>query len=236
MVVTRSTLKQLQQSIVTRSQQTNHTKLFSIQTTTPACSRKRPKYVHTQPTSQKHHITPEAPIEYHIVTPVTPLKPLTLQFPDEDDDQESLTVHADDSDYEPNYWFDIECQSVPTSPQYTIQTPPMSPMSEISTIPSPPSPEKTGLILKFKNPIKQPIPFLPFPVIDHPLPLIDFEEASEAWKSNKRKGANGTYVYTCGKSTKSGNPCKNPVHDTMGVYSGCKRHYMWEEKEHKYAF
>ena len=36
---------------------------------------------------------------------------------------------------------------------------------------------------------------------------IDFDEASEAWKSNKKSNGNGTYVYICMETTKKGNKC-----------------------------
>jgi hypothetical protein len=37
---------------------------------------------------------------------------------------------------------------------------------------------------------------------------IDFDEASECWKSNKKRVGNGCYKYVCCKKTKSGNQCK----------------------------
>ena len=41
---------------------------------------------------------------------------------------------------------------------------------------------------------------------------IDFDEASKAWKMNKKSNGNGTYSYICLKSTKNGNPCtKKPL-------------------------
>jgi hypothetical protein len=63
---------------------------------------------------------------------------------------------------------------------------------------------------------------------------IDFEDAHNAWEENKRKGENGTYYYLCGKMMKNGKKCTHAQCDKLGLYSGCKRHYAWEEKEHKY--
>ena len=36
---------------------------------------------------------------------------------------------------------------------------------------------------------------------------IDFDGASEAWKKNKRSRGNGTYIYICGQTTKTGTTC-----------------------------
>ena len=38
--------------------------------------------------------------------------------------------------------------------------------------------------------------------------IIDFDEASKAWKANKRSIGNGSYVYICVAKTKSGKFCK----------------------------
>ena len=38
---------------------------------------------------------------------------------------------------------------------------------------------------------------------------IDFDEASRAWTSNKKKQANGCFTYVCGAILKNGNYCKN---------------------------
>tara|TARA_Y100000813_G_C24160416_1_gene351821 strand:- start:2453 stop:2665 length:213 start_codon:yes stop_codon:yes gene_type:complete len=37
---------------------------------------------------------------------------------------------------------------------------------------------------------------------------IDFDEASEAWKSNKKSIGNGQYVYICGATLKNGKKCQ----------------------------
>ena len=63
---------------------------------------------------------------------------------------------------------------------------------------------------------------------------IDFDDAHNAWEENKRKGENGTYYYICGKVMKNGKKCTHAQYDKCGLYSGCKRHYAWEEKENKY--
>jgi hypothetical protein len=36
---------------------------------------------------------------------------------------------------------------------------------------------------------------------------IDFDEASEAWKANKRSIGNGSYKYVCAKKGKNNNNC-----------------------------
>lgn len=226
MVYTRSTLKQLQQNVMTRSQRTPNSQYFSLCNSTSSRSHKKAKYVHEVSSPLKTPIFPQmhtfittpiqTPMDQQSLTSHEPLQPLRLEYPTDSDDEEDEDNQTD-SDYNPNYWFEMECQSVPTLLECD---------SPISTIPPIETEEPSGLILKLKISKSNPSPF----------PDIDFDEASEAWKCNKRKGANGTYVYTCGKITQSGNPCKYPVHDKMGIYSGCKRHYMWEEKEHKYAF
>ena len=37
---------------------------------------------------------------------------------------------------------------------------------------------------------------------------IDFDEASQAWKANKKSIGNGSYKYICLRITKLGKPCK----------------------------
>lgn len=37
---------------------------------------------------------------------------------------------------------------------------------------------------------------------------IDFDEASEAWKANKKSIGNGSYKYICLQKTKQGKSCK----------------------------
>lgn len=62
---------------------------------------------------------------------------------------------------------------------------------------------------------------------------IDFDDAHDEWMANKKRGPNGTYVYICGKKMKNDKKCQHATCDKIGLYSGCRRHYMWEEKEHK---
>jgi hypothetical protein len=38
--------------------------------------------------------------------------------------------------------------------------------------------------------------------------VIDFSEASDAWRANKQSIGNGSYKYICCSTTKSGNSCK----------------------------
>ena len=38
--------------------------------------------------------------------------------------------------------------------------------------------------------------------------IYNFDEASEAWRSNKKSMGNGTYIYICQKQTKTGKECK----------------------------
>ena len=37
---------------------------------------------------------------------------------------------------------------------------------------------------------------------------IDFDYASQAWRRNKKSLPNGTFIYVCGKTTASGQPCQ----------------------------
>jgi hypothetical protein len=40
--------------------------------------------------------------------------------------------------------------------------------------------------------------------------IIDFEEASRAWRENKISIGNGSFKYRCVAKTKNGNLCKKP--------------------------
>lgn len=62
-------------------------------------------------------------------------------------------------------------------------------------------------------------------------PVIDFDDAHDCWMANKRKGSNGTYYYICGKIQKNGKKCERAQVDMLGLYSGCKRHFKWEESQ-----
>jgi len=50
---------------------------------------------------------------------------------------------------------------------------------------------------------------------------INFDEASNLWRSNKKCIGNGTYKYICSKQTKSGNQCKR---EKMIDSCFCKMH------------
>ena len=50
---------------------------------------------------------------------------------------------------------------------------------------------------------------------------INFDEASEAWKANKKYIGNGTYKYICLQKTKTGNPCKK---ESLPACDFCKVH------------
>ena len=62
---------------------------------------------------------------------------------------------------------------------------------------------------------------------------IDFDDAHDSWMANKKRTANGTYVYICGYVKPNHKLCRIACCDKIGIYSGCKKHYMWEEKIHK---
>ena len=64
---------------------------------------------------------------------------------------------------------------------------------------------------------------------------IDFDESIQCWNANKLKKKNGIYKYKCGKIVND-KPCRCQCVDKIGFYSGCKKHYMWEEKENKYIY
>ena len=50
---------------------------------------------------------------------------------------------------------------------------------------------------------------------------IDFDEASIAWKANKKYIGNGTYKYICTQKYKNGNQCKREKESGMDY---CKMH------------
>jgi hypothetical protein len=55
---------------------------------------------------------------------------------------------------------------------------------------------------------------------------INFDEASEAWKTNKKYIGNGSYKYICLQKTKAGNPCKKKALPTCDF---CKLHHIMNE-------
>jgi len=77
---------------------------------------------------------------------------------------------------------------------------------------------------------------------------IDFDGAHDAWMANKKRKANGDYAYLCGAplkgaplkssslksaSLKEAKTCKRYCCDKIGLYSGCRSHYSWEESANK---
>jgi hypothetical protein len=50
---------------------------------------------------------------------------------------------------------------------------------------------------------------------------IDFDEASKAWKANKKSIGNGSYKYVCCGITKTGNKCNRQSLDFVDY---CKTH------------
>ena len=52
---------------------------------------------------------------------------------------------------------------------------------------------------------------------------INFDEASEVWKKNKKSIGNGQYKYICLQKTKSGNNCKR---ESIKFYDYCKMHSL----------
>jgi len=52
---------------------------------------------------------------------------------------------------------------------------------------------------------------------------IDFDEASQLWKANKKSIGNGCYKYICLKYTKSGNKCKR---EAMHNCDYCNTHRL----------
>ena len=77
-----------------------------------------------------------------------------------------------------------------------------------------------------------PVPCPVFPVVYSV--NIDFDGAHDAWMANKKRKANGDYAYLCGAPLKVGNgTCKRYCCDKIGLYSGCRTHYSWEESAHK---
>jgi hypothetical protein len=56
----------------------------------------------------------------------------------------------------------------------------------------------------------------PFPKVE-----VDFDEASTAWKLNKKSIGNGCYKYVCVKIKKTGTQCKN---DSIKNCEYCKFH------------
>jgi hypothetical protein len=57
--------------------------------------------------------------------------------------------------------------------------------------------------------------------------VINFDEASNEWKSNKKYVGNGTYKYICTQKTKNGNQCKR---ESLQGGDFCKMHNVINHK------
>lgn len=55
---------------------------------------------------------------------------------------------------------------------------------------------------------------------------IDFDEASSAWMSNKKKTKNGCYIYTCEHICKNGKKCN---YETLKNIFLCRRHFHYTQ-------
>jgi len=81
---------------------------------------------------------------------------------------------------------------------------------------------------------KEPEPILPKVKKEELEVSIDFDDAHLCWMANKKKKGNGTYTYICSYILPNGKKCFRSPCDSYGIYSGCEKHYMWEEKLHNY--
>jgi|TARA_B110000114_G_scaffold183894_1_gene226225 hypothetical protein len=64
--------------------------------------------------------------------------------------------------------------------------------------------------------------------------VIDWQDASDCWMENKKRQLNGSmYFYKCGFELKNHKKCTRKCNDKIGIHSGCKFHYMWNEKQQK---
>ena len=59
---------------------------------------------------------------------------------------------------------------------------------------------------------------------------IDFDEASRAWKMNKKSIGNGCYKYKCIKIAKNGKVCKN---ESLYNCDYCRFHINCKNIEHQ---
>jgi len=62
----------------------------------------------------------------------------------------------------------------------------------------------------------------PFPKVELKVE-VDFDEASSAWKLNKKSIGDGCYKYVCVKIKKTGTQCKN---DSIKNCEHCKYHSL----------
>uniref|UniRef100_A0A6C0BA10 Uncharacterized protein n=1 Tax=viral metagenome TaxID=1070528 RepID=A0A6C0BA10_9ZZZZ len=58
--------------------------------------------------------------------------------------------------------------------------------------------------------------------------IFDFDEASAAWRSNKKSIGNGSYKYICEEICKNGKKCGQTCvqHDELFI---CKRHLLYKK-------
>ena len=59
---------------------------------------------------------------------------------------------------------------------------------------------------------------------------INFDEAIDAWRSNKKSIGNGHYKYICSQKTKTGNQCKR---ESLKFCDHCKMHQPLKKVEPK---
>lgn len=82
-------------------------------------------------------------------------------------------------------------------------------------IPSRPPASHESKAVEASRPLEQSVP----PVTQLFEVNIDFDEASRAWRANKRSMGNGTYKYTCEKMISSGRKCSKDAWNNSGVCS-----------------
>lgn len=63
--------------------------------------------------------------------------------------------------------------------------------------------------------------------------ILRHQKHIDGWIKNKKRHTYGCHNHLCGKPLKSGEKCTNVQFDKSGCYSGCRIHYVWEEKEDK---
>jgi len=58
---------------------------------------------------------------------------------------------------------------------------------------------------------------------------VDFDEATREWVDNKKKLANGCYVYICNYPLSTGKPCKkrSVLNPTICSYEYCSQHQKY---------
>lgn len=57
--------------------------------------------------------------------------------------------------------------------------------------------------------------------------IIDFDEASKAWRANKKVLKNGMFAYKCVYIHSTGSPCKSVV-EAQNTSSRYRTHPQWE--------